>query len=54
MGVRNRAGVQHTRSMPEGLVAERVRRDVDVVARAGLDLDTFLEEALASVARAVP
>jgi DNA-binding CsgD family transcriptional regulator len=40
--------------MPEGLVAERVRRDVDVVARAGLDLDTFLEEALASVARAVP
>lgn len=40
--------------MARGLTAERVRQDVDVVARAGLDLDTFLEEAVASVARAVP
>lgn len=40
--------------MPRGLTAERVRRDVDVVARAGLDLDTFLEEAVESVRRAVP
>ncbi|MCD6640302.1 MAG: helix-turn-helix transcriptional regulator [Nocardioides sp.] len=40
--------------MPKGLVAERVRRDVDVLARAGLDLDTFMEESLASIARAVP
>ena len=40
--------------MARGLTAARVRQDVDVVARAGLDLDTFVEEAVASVARAVP
>lgn len=40
--------------MARGLTAERVRLDVDVVARAGLDIDTFLEEAVASVRRAVP
>lgn len=40
--------------MARGLTAQRVRQDVDVVARAGLDLDSFLEEASASVARAVP
>lgn len=40
--------------MPRGLTAERVRQDVDVVARAGLDLDTFLAEAVESVRRAVP
>ena len=40
--------------MPTALLAERVRRDVEVVARAGLDLDTFLEESLESIGRAVP
>ncbi len=40
--------------MATGLTVERVRRDVEVVAHAGLDLDTFLEEAVESVARAVP
>ncbi|HYF73746.1 MAG TPA: LuxR family transcriptional regulator, partial [Nocardioides sp.] len=40
--------------MATGLTVERVRRDVEVVAQAGLDLDTFLEEAVESVGRAVP
>jgi DNA-binding CsgD family transcriptional regulator len=36
------------------LTAQRVLRDVDVVARAGLDIQTFLEEAMDSIKRAVP
>ena len=40
--------------MPSRLTLERVRQDVDVVARAGLDVETFLEEAVESVGRAVP
>ncbi|MFT3834869.1 MAG: helix-turn-helix transcriptional regulator [Micropruina sp.] len=40
--------------MPGGLLAERVRRDVEVVAHGGLDLDTFLSEVLLSLQRAVP
>ena len=40
--------------MSRGLMAQRVLRDVEVVARAGLDIDGFLEEAMDSVNRAVP
>ena len=40
--------------MARGLTAERVRKDVEVVARAGLDIDTFLVEAVESLQRAVP
>jgi DNA-binding CsgD family transcriptional regulator len=36
------------------LMTQRVLRDVDVVARANLDLETFLDEAMASLSRAVP
>lgn len=37
-----------------GLMAERVRRDVEVVARAGLGVADFLDEVDASIRRAVP
>jgi DNA-binding CsgD family transcriptional regulator len=43
-----------TAAMSRGLTAERVRQDVDVLSRAGLELETFLEETTESVRRAVP
>lgn len=36
------------------LTAERVRRDVDCLSRAGLDVDDFFAEVLVSLERAVP
>jgi len=41
-------------AVAKGLAAERVRRDVEVLARAGLDLPTFVEESMGSLRRAVP
>lgn len=40
--------------MAAPLLRERVRQDVGVVAHAGLDLESFFAEAVASVRRAVP
>lgn len=40
--------------MASGLTHERVRGDLDVLARAGLDLDDFLAEATLSIGRALP
>ena len=40
--------------MTGALLVERVRRDLEVVAQGGLDLDTYLNESLASLQRVVP
>ncbi|EON30705.1 DNA-binding HTH domain-containing protein [Gordonia terrae C-6] len=40
--------------MTSSLTAERVRRDIEVVAHAGLGLDDFFAETVASLRRAVP
>jgi DNA-binding NarL/FixJ family response regulator len=50
----HRGAVTDTSEVVTSLTAERVRRDVEVVARAGLDVDAFLEESIASIDRAVP
>ncbi len=44
----------HTGSVTTELMAQRVLRDVEVIARAGLDLEHFLSEAMDSIQRAVP
>ncbi len=46
--------MRDTADVGQTLTAERVRQDVGVVARAGLELESFLEEAVLSVRRAVP
>ncbi len=49
-----RPGVGHTCPVPTTLTLERVRRDIDVLAHAGLDTATFLLEVYESLQRAVP
>lgn len=49
-----RAGAGHTCPVPTTLTLERVRRDIDVLAHAGLDTATFLTEVYESLQRAVP
>lgn len=41
-------------SVSGALMIERVRRDLEVVAQGGLDLDTYLTESLVSLQRVVP
>lgn len=48
------AGRRNTSAMGSPLILERVRRDVEVLAHAGLDTATFLAEVYESLCRAVP
>jgi DNA-binding CsgD family transcriptional regulator len=50
---RTRRGDQNL-PVVSALTVERVRRDIDVLARAGLDLDTFFAEMAESLQRVVP
>jgi DNA-binding CsgD family transcriptional regulator len=45
---------EDTARVVSDLTLERVRRDIDALAHAGLDTATFLDEALTSLQRAVP
>lgn len=45
---------RHNCGMGRGLVLERVRSDLEVLSRAGLDVTTYLSEVDASLRRAVP
>lgn len=45
---------RHNRWVGQALLIERVRSDVEVLARAGLDVATFLAEVDTSLSRAVP
>ena len=49
-----RAPIRDTAGMVSGLTIDRVRNDVDVLSRAGLDSPTFLNETVSSLQRAVP
>lgn len=51
IGMVRRGDVVHDVGMTSSLTAERVRRDVEVVATAGLDLATFLSEVDQSIRR---
>jgi len=50
----DRAPSGHDPRVGKALAIERVRSDVEVLARAGLDVSTFLAEVDASLGRAVP
>ena len=49
-----RTRIVHDERVPNTLTAQRVASDVDVLARGGLDVATFLAEADVSIGRAVP
>lgn len=53
-GIVAAAAGAHTGQVPSALTLQRVRRDVEVLAHAGLDTTTFLDEVYESLQRAVP